>query len=283
MPTPKVPPAPKPKVPVDQSKPAVSARTGPARGRARQSPRYAQVAADLTHSVNTGWYAVGAALPSEAQLCKAYDISRFTAREALRRLEQAGLIERNRGRESRVIARKPPPAFMLSVQKEADVLRYAEETSVNLSRSKRKVSAKTMQELELSEDAEWAHFSGVRRDGGTGQPIGTTNVFLRADYADAVKVDSDVSAAIFDQVTSAHGLTMSHIDQVVSATVLPDLAARRLLCEPNEPALRIVRRFSARETGLFEVSVSLHPATRFSYGIRLERPEQATDALAKAT
>ena len=269
MPRPKVSSAPKP---------AVAARPASARGRAPQSPRYAQVAADLTHSVDTGWYAVGATLPSEAQLCKTYDISRFTAREALRRLEQAGLIERNRGRESRVIARRPPPAFVLSVQREADVLRYAEETSVRLSRSKRKVSEKTIQELELGHDAEWIHFSGVRRDGGSGQPIGTTNVYLKAEYADAIKVDADVSAAIFDQVTSAHGLTMSHIDQVVSATVLPDLAARRLLCEPDEPALRIVRRFSAYETGLFEVSVSLHPATRFSYSIRLDRPEQAKDA-----
>jgi len=280
MPRPKVPstPTPKNKVPADQPKPALAARRATTRGRGdRQSPRYAQVAADLTHSVDTGWYAVGATLPSEAQLCKTYDISRFTAREALRRLEQAGLIERNRGRESRVIARRPPPAFVLSVQQEADVLRYAQETSVRLSRSKRKVSGKTMQELELGHDAEWIHFSGVRRDVGSGQLIGTTNVYLKADYADAIKVDADVSAAIFDQVASAHGLAMSHIDQVVSATVLPDLAARRLLCEPGEPALRIVRRFSAHETGLFEVSVSLHPATRFSYSIRLDRPEQTKD------
>jgi GntR family transcriptional regulator len=275
MPRPKAPSAPKPKVPVDRSRPAVPARTTSAKGRGvPQSPRYAQVAADLTHSVDTGWYAVGATLPSEAQLCQIYDISRFTAREALRRLEQAGLIERNRGRESRVIARRPPPAFVLSVQKETDVLRYAEETSVRLSRSKRKVSEKTIAELELGHDATWIHFSGVRRDGGSGQPIGTINVYLKAEYADAIEVDSDVSAAIFDQVTSAHGLTMSHIDQVVSATVLPDLDARRLLCEPGEPALRIVRRFSAYETGPFEVSVSLHPATRFSYSIRLDRPEQ---------
>jgi DNA-binding transcriptional MocR family regulator len=87
-------------------------RAGAAKGSTGQSPRYAEVAADLTQSVDTGWYAVGAPLPSEAQLCKAYDISRFTAREALRRLEQAGLIERNRGRERRVIACKPPAAFV---------------------------------------------------------------------------------------------------------------------------------------------------------------------------
>ena len=56
--------------------------------------RYERIAKTLGGQIASGKFAVGDALPTEAQLCRRYGVSRYTAREALRQLRDAGLITR---------------------------------------------------------------------------------------------------------------------------------------------------------------------------------------------
>ncbi|MBN3267438.1 hypothetical protein CUR95_09075 [Bordetella bronchiseptica] len=82
-----------------------SAPTAPATP-AVGKPRYMQVAQDLVDKVRSGEYRVGSKIPTEAELCGQYGVSRFTARQALQRLSDAGLVVRRPGMGTRVIA--PP-------------------------------------------------------------------------------------------------------------------------------------------------------------------------------
>ncbi|MEU8340285.1 GntR family transcriptional regulator [Actinomadura geliboluensis] len=50
------------------------------------------IGANLRHQIETGRFQPGDALPSEAQLCRRYGVSRTTARAALISLETAGLV-----------------------------------------------------------------------------------------------------------------------------------------------------------------------------------------------
>jgi len=60
-------------------------------------PRYVQLAGELREAILAGEFANGKPFPTETALCERFDVSRFTVREALRRLESEGLIERRRG------------------------------------------------------------------------------------------------------------------------------------------------------------------------------------------
>ena len=60
-------------------------------------PRYLQLAAELREEILKGDFAGGRQFPTETVLCRKYDVSRYTIREALRRLEAEGLIQRRRG------------------------------------------------------------------------------------------------------------------------------------------------------------------------------------------
>jgi GntR family transcriptional regulator of arabinose operon len=61
---------------------------------ARESiPRYRQVAEQLRHSVAAGQYAPGDRLPSEAELARAFGVSRGTLRQALGELAADGLLQ----------------------------------------------------------------------------------------------------------------------------------------------------------------------------------------------
>ena len=59
--------------------------------------RYRVIAGALQERIATGEFDVGHLLPTEAELCDEFRASRFTVREALRRLEDAGLVARRQG------------------------------------------------------------------------------------------------------------------------------------------------------------------------------------------
>lgn len=67
-------------------------------------PAYYQVAEDLSHDIEGGRLRPGDAIPSEAQLCDHYGISRMTVRQGLGLLTDAGYIESVPGRGSFVAA-----------------------------------------------------------------------------------------------------------------------------------------------------------------------------------
>lgn len=62
--------------------------------RPRTTPAYRQVSEDLRQRIARGEMAEGVALPIEADLSAAYQVHRSTVREALRQLEQDGLVRR---------------------------------------------------------------------------------------------------------------------------------------------------------------------------------------------
>src|SRR3546814_12568073 len=68
-----------------------------------------------------------------------------------------------------------------------------------------------------------------------------------------------------------YGCSVDRIDlRMYAAAVQPEIA-ETLRTEPGTPAFCIVRRFFDRDSRMYEVSVALHPAGRFSYAMHLRR------------
>ena len=70
-------------------------------------PFYFQLAELLEHEIASGRWQPGFRLPSEPDLCDQFGLSRTTVRQALGRLEQRGLIERQKGQGTFVQAGVP--------------------------------------------------------------------------------------------------------------------------------------------------------------------------------
>jgi DNA-binding FadR family transcriptional regulator len=68
-------------------------------------PAYRKVAAALTESITSGALRVGQRLPSETELGLRMGVHRSTVREALRELESAGLLRRERGSKLMMVSR----------------------------------------------------------------------------------------------------------------------------------------------------------------------------------
>lgn len=70
-------------------------------------PFYFQLAEIVEEEIVSGRLEPGTRLPSEPDLCEQYALSRTTIRQALARLEQKGLITRDKGRGTFVASSKP--------------------------------------------------------------------------------------------------------------------------------------------------------------------------------
>ncbi|MBQ2618280.1 MAG: GntR family transcriptional regulator [Oscillospiraceae bacterium] len=61
-------------------------------------PLYSQLVSIVKRNISAGTLAPGDLLPSEAELCKTFDISRSTVRQAIGALESEGMVVRKQGR-----------------------------------------------------------------------------------------------------------------------------------------------------------------------------------------
>src|SRR5664279_2764229 len=68
--------------------------------RSRPLVLYAQVEAMIREEIEREGLQPGARLPTEADLCKRFGVSRSTIRQSLNRLEMEGLIKRTRGKRT---------------------------------------------------------------------------------------------------------------------------------------------------------------------------------------
>lgn len=75
--------------------------------RASPVPFYFQLAELLEREIASERWDPGARLPSEPELCEQFALSRTTVRQALTRLEQKGLITRDKGRGTFIAGLKP--------------------------------------------------------------------------------------------------------------------------------------------------------------------------------
>ena len=55
-------------------------------------PLYLQVVRALKEDIVSGVYPIGSQLPTEEELCERFSVSRYTVREALRRLREDSLV-----------------------------------------------------------------------------------------------------------------------------------------------------------------------------------------------
>ncbi|MCC5968408.1 MAG: FadR family transcriptional regulator [Pararhodobacter sp.] len=83
--------------------------TGPATAGAKPTDRVSTIARVLEHNIQTGHYQPGDRLPSEADLCRHFDVSRPTLREALGRLSAMGLLQSRRGAGGGAFVTRPDP------------------------------------------------------------------------------------------------------------------------------------------------------------------------------
>jgi GntR family transcriptional regulator len=233
--------------------------------------RYEQIAKALGERITSGSLSVGDSLPTEAALCKKYGVSRYTAREALRQLREAGLITRRPRAGTTVAAASANSAFSLPVSSAADLFRYASGTRFIIAKRERiRAGGEELAMLGCRRGQEWVKLSGVRRKPGVATPVCLISVYLHLALAGLAKRLPRAAGVIYPRVEKELGVRIAWIGQRIEAVPLGAADAAALGARSG-CGLRVRRYYHDATDRLLEVSDSLHAAEHFAYEMRLRR------------
>ncbi|KQP12222.1 GntR family transcriptional regulator [Pseudorhodoferax sp. Leaf267] len=236
---------------------------------------FTNIARHLQEAIATGHFTVGALLPTELELCKHYGTSRHTVRAALAELQALGLVSRRKNVGTRVVSARPRAGFRPSLASVDDLVQFgAEHLRVVQTIAQAKVEGALARELGCADGAVWLRISSLRLVAdGAGVPIGWTDVYIDPAYADIGEMArANPDALISSLIEERYQRQIAEIAQDVRASTIDDAAMAQALKLPaGASALRIVRQYFDAQGEMFEASVSVHPADRFSVSMRLRR------------
>jgi len=242
------------------------------RTRPRSRPRYQRVAEALIDEVATGSFPVGSMMPTEMELCERFKVSRYTIREALRRLEEMGLVMRRQGSGTLVQAAQARHGYVQSLNTLSELLQYPPDTRLTvLETETMKVDRGLARLLHCRQGATRFRLSGVRRPDHSRDPIGWTDVYVRPEYSGIAAVIGKRPGPVYGLIEQEFGEHVEHVGVEMLPSAVPEKLAGPLGVPPGTPAMTIIRRYTGRGKRIFEVSVSIHPQDRFTYSIALKR------------
>lgn len=235
---------------------------------------YQRVARELVQSIASGQYAPGSLLPSEQELSAQYAVSRHTIREALRELTALELVSRRKGIGTLVIGKGEDRGHSHSLASLEDLLTLAK-TNIRVVKKIDDVVAdhELAQTIGCEPGSRWLHIASIREDGKRPDaPICWTDSYASTDYAKVRQlVRSDPFALISDLIEQHYGIKSEEVRQTITAIGVPAKMAKTLGVAPGSPALKIVRRYTDIAGNVFETTVSVHPAERYTCSIVLKR------------
>lgn len=88
------------------------------------SPYYIQIVGSIRYDIDSGKLQVGDKLPSEAELCSQYNVSRVTVRRALNELKRGGYLETKQGKGTYV--KSTHDLLLVQSRAEIDVQSYTD-------------------------------------------------------------------------------------------------------------------------------------------------------------
>lgn len=237
-----------------------------------EGPRYREIIRTLLHDIDAGRYAIGDRLPSEAELCARFDVSRYTVREALRQLKVLGRIARRQGAGSVVT---PPPSathFVNSIDSIDGLLQYASTTQLNvISVDKVIVQGEQAKRLRCSQNSEWMRVAALRYTDSLTRPICYTDLYLAPAFADVISHIGREHTAVHAMIEKRHGVRIQKVLQDIEAAKADLNLATRLGLEVGDPVLIVRRRYFDDLGNLLELSMNAHPAEYFRYEMTLQR------------
>jgi GntR family transcriptional regulator len=236
-------------------------------------PKYMLVFDDLSERIRSGVFPVGSTLPTEKELCAEFGISRYTVREALRRLAERGIVERRQGSGSQVVAESGPQVYAHRMQSISELHQYASLTKLDNIDSKMVVVDDDIAEiLGRPPGCQWLQVDALRRN-PQGRALNYTRIFINEAFRGIAPELGDLVGPHYDLIEARFGVSVSEVVQTISAEVFPEDVSRALGRSRKSWSVLATRRYLAIDDMPIQTSFNWTPADEFSYVMHLKRDE----------
>jgi len=219
-----------------------------------------------------GVYPVGSQLPSEDELRERFSISRFTVREALRRLREDNLVSSRQGAGTIVVPPRSSDVYVHDVMSINDLLAFAIGTRFAIE-SVRMVSmdGKLALRTGLAGGQEWLSVCGFRHKDNVEAPLCWTEYYIKREFAAVGRLLQRHTGPIFPLIEDLFGRKIEEVHQEIAATLISPALANRLKVKTGTPALEFRRTYKMSDGEIAQVTINTHPASRFRHSMTLRR------------
>ncbi len=238
-----------------------------------QQPRYMQLAQTLLNEIQGGQFPIGTLLPTEFELCEQFGASRFTVRQAIKQLEQRGLVDRRPGIGTRVKATQSETAYRQVMERLSDLHRYTTDTELEIASTQTVEidDPELIERLGAKPGETWLLAEGIRLSPESVEPICHTEVYIHPAFRSLTGLSGRTHVPIYTMIEKQFGEQIAEVQQEIRAVALPAKLAQRLNAKPRSPALWLCRRYLNRRAQVVELTISVHPADRYSYSETFQR------------
>jgi GntR family transcriptional regulator len=234
-------------------------------------PLHVRIRSVLEDRVASGIYPLGSLLPTEFELAREFETSRFTIREALRYLLDRGYVQRRPGVGTRVVDVAPRNNYSLSVGSLEELFQVARGTYFEI-RTIEDVTldAETAEAVGGSEGEDWIRISGLRWTEPGGTPICYVQSYIPARFRPLIPQVRGLQGPMFELLERhADGPILKTVQEISALPMPPDFAA--LMGEPPDGwALRLLRRY-VTDGGVIITSLNWHPSQSMTYVMEIRR------------
>lgn len=240
----------------------------------KAGPQYMRLAQVLLGEIRDGLYPPGSLLPTEAELCQQFGVSRITVRGALKELASQGMVSRRAGVGTRVESAAPRGNFVNVGTTVDELLRFTRGLCFHtLDVADVIVDAELHALLELPLGQRFVRVRGLRKAKGV-PPVVYSEHHVPAFHADLVAGMDGVRFSLAEYLAEKQGDWIGEIHQAVDAVRLNESQAKLLQAEAGSPTLRTRTRYFGANKALLLASVTLFPEGRhlFTTVMRREPP-----------
>jgi DNA-binding GntR family transcriptional regulator len=234
-------------------------------------PLYLQVARTLRDDIVNGSYPVGSQLPTEEELRARFSVSRFTVREALRRLRDDGLVASRQGAGT-VVVPGPSETDLFPTTSISDLLAWANDTRFEIeSIGMITIDSALSTRISIPTGEEWLRVRGLRLRDDNDVPVSWIEYYINRNFASVGRLLPRSKGPIFPLIEDLFGVTISEVEHAVSASILAPALAAKLGVEKKSAALEILRSYRTSDGRIAQVTVNTHPAARHRHRLLMQR------------
>ena len=229
-------------------------------------PLHARLKDDLSRRISTGEWGPERALPSEAELATAYDVSVGTMRRVLGEFVAEGILVRRQGRGTFVRRPSFDNALFRFFRARGDDNRVP--NARILSRDPEQPTAQVAQAL--GKPAQVLHLQRLRLWDST--PFLVEDIWVPLPQFDPladIDID-DIGALLYPAYERLTGLVVGAASEELSVDAADPATAALLGCEPGEALMRIERLARTYAGEVIEYRVSHGVASAFRYRLELQ-------------
>lgn len=234
--------------------------------------RYLQVARTLRKEIVDGIYPVGSQLPTEQQLCERFAVSRYTIREALRRLREDNLIASRPRAGTLVVPRPASNSYAQDVVSIDDLLAFAAGAQLTIeSNAMVTVDDDLAARTGLQAGSQWLAVRGYRQADGSDTPVCTTEYYINRAFAAVGRLLQRHSGPIFPLIEDLFGVSIVEVHQEMAAVAVTPELAEALKVGTGSAALEMRRTYTTSDGEVAQVTVNTHPSSRYRHSMTMRR------------